>query len=136
MSASRFQAITAQAWAGMLAILLMMFIVDLERFAMLGQYKELSESLATDPGAVGLLVLVYLVCLNVIMQVAIRTFSTQWFRVATLGVTVAYAAFFLLHQVVHLAGGEPLGIHTPLDITHHLLGGWGSWSAWRWYKNA
>jgi hypothetical protein len=68
--------------------------LDLERFAMLGQYKELSESLATDPGAVGLLVLVSLVCLNVIMQVAISTFSTQWFRVATLGVTVAYAAFF------------------------------------------
>ncbi|OGB38443.1 MAG: hypothetical protein A2461_01510 [Burkholderiales bacterium RIFOXYC2_FULL_59_8] len=61
----------------MLAILLMMFLVDLERFAMLGQYKELSESLANDPGALGLLVLVCLVDLNVIMQIAIRTFSAK-----------------------------------------------------------
>lgn len=136
MLSSRFQAITAQAWAGMLAILLMMFLVDLERFAMLGQYKELSESLAHDPGALGLLVLVCLVCLNVLMQIAIRTFSAKWFRVATVWLTAAYAVFFLLHQVVHVAGGESLGIHTPLDLTHHLLGAWGSWSAWRWSKDA
>lgn len=132
MSTSRFQAITAQAWAGMLAILLMMFLVDLERFAMLGHYKELSESLAHDPGKIGLLVLVCLVCLNVLMQVAIRTFSAKWFRIATVWLTAAYAAFFVLHQVVHLAGGESLGIHTPLDLTHHVLGVWGAWSAWRW----
>lgn len=133
METSRFQAITAQAWAGMLAILLMMFLVDLERFAMLGQYKELSESLAHDPGALGLLVLV---CLNVLMQLAIHTFSATWFRVATVWVTAAYATFFLLHQVVHVAGGESLGIHTPLDLTHHVLGVWGAWSAWRWSRDA
>ena len=136
MSTSRFQAITAQAWGGMLAILLMMFIVDLERFVMLGQYKELTESLAQDPGALGLLVLVCLLCLNVIMQVAIRTFTNNWFRVVTVWLTAAYATFFLLHQVIHVAGGEPLGIHTPLDLTHHLLGVWGTWSAWRWRKDA
>lgn len=136
MSTTRFQAITAQAWGGMLAILLMMFIVDLERFVMLGQYKELTESLAQDPGALGLLVLVCLLCLNVIMQVAIRTFTNNWFRVATVWLTAAYATFFLLHQVIHVAGGEPLGIHTPLDLTHHLLGVWGTWSAWRWRKDA
>lgn len=133
---SRFQAITSQAWAGMLAVLLMMFLVDLERFAMVGQYKELSESLAHDPGALGLLVLVWLVCINVLMQLAVRTFDAKWFRIVSLWVTVAYTLFFVLHQVVHIAGGESFGIHTPLDITHHILGIWGAWSAWRWSKDA
>jgi hypothetical protein len=114
----------------------MMFLVDIERFAMLGQYKELSESLAQDPGVLGLLVLVCLVCLNVFMQVAVRTFSARWFRVATVYLTAAYAAFFLLHQVAHVVGGEPLGLHTPLDFTHHLLGIWGLWGAWQWSKDA
>lgn len=120
----------------MLAVLLMMFLVDIERFVMVGQYMELSESLAHDPGALGLLVLVYLVCLNVFMQVAVRTFSVKWFRVTSFWITAAYTTFFLLHQIVHVIGGEALGPHTPLDFTHHFLGFWASWSAWRWIKDA
>lgn len=131
---SRFQSITAQAWAGMLALLFMMFLVDLERFAMQGDYAGLAQSLAHDPGVWGLRVLVGLVCLNGLMQVATRTFSSPGFRLATVGLTAAYALFFLLHQVVHLWGGEPLGLHTALDLTHHTLGAWGTWSAWRWHR--
>lgn len=63
---SRFRAITAQSWSGMLAVLLTMFIVDLVRFSMLGQYAELSKSLAADPGSTGLWILVCFICLNVL----------------------------------------------------------------------
>ena len=44
----------------------------------------------------------------------------------------AYTLFFLLHQVVHMAGGEGLGLHTVLDLTHHALGLVACWAAWRW----
>jgi hypothetical protein len=50
----------------MLAVLLTMFIVDLVRFSMLGQYAELSKSLAADPGSTGLWILVCFICLNVL----------------------------------------------------------------------
>lgn len=130
LSAPDYQAITAQAWSGMLAVLLMMFLVDLERFVMLGQYKELAESLVHDPGYLGLWVLVCLVCINVLMQLALRTFNAKPFRIFAFWITAAYTAFFILHQVVHLAGGESVGLHTPLDMTHHILGVWGCWAAW------
>jgi hypothetical protein len=70
------------------------------------------------------------------MQLAVRTFDAQPFRAFVFWVTVAYTAFFILHQVVHFIGGESLGLHTPLDFTHHALGIWGCWSSKKWGKDA
>lgn len=133
---SKYQAITVQAWAGMLALLLMMFIADIERLAMQGQYTELAEALADDPGKSGLWILVFLASFNAVMQLAVRTFESKPFRVFVFWVTVAYTVFFILHQVVHFVGGETLGLHTPLDIAHHVLGIWGCWASRRWANNA
>jgi hypothetical protein len=133
---SKYQSITAQAWAGMLALLLMMFIADIERLAMQGQYTDLAESLAHDPGKSGLWILVCLASFNAVMQLAVRTFDSKSFRIFVFWVTVVYTTFFILHQVVHFIGGETLGLHTPLDIAHHVLGIWGCWSSMRWIKNA
>lgn len=38
----------------------------------------------------------------------------------------------MMHQVVHLAGGEEMGVHSLLDFTHHTLGVWPCWAARRW----
>jgi len=133
---SKYQSITSQAWAGMLALLLMMFIADIERLAMQGQYTDLAEALAADPGQSGLWILVLLASFNAVMQLAVRTFESRPFRVFVFWATVSYTAFFVFHQVVHISGGETLGLHTPLDIAHHVLGIWGCWSSRRWAKDA
>jgi hypothetical protein len=131
---SRYRAITAQAWAGMLALLLMMFIADLLRFSMQGEYREMAEALAVDPGPSGLRVLVVMVCFNTLLQLAVHTFDAPLFRKAVFWAGVLYTVFFLLHQVVHLIGGEALGVHTVLDLTHHVLGTWACWASWRWSR--
>ena len=119
---SRFRTITVQSWSGMLAVLLTMSIVDLLRFSMLGQYAELSKSLAADPGSTGLWILVCFICINVLIQSAVRTFDAPRFRKTVFWISVAYTAFFVLHQFVHILAGENFGLHTVLDFTHHALG--------------
>lgn len=117
----------------MLAVLLMMLQADVVRLAMLGPYSDLRLALAADPGISGLRALVYLACANVLMQVAIHTFDGKGFRLFVAVATGAYALFFMGHQVVHLASGEGVGLHTVLDVTHHLLGVWAMWAAGCWH---
>lgn len=133
---ARYRAITAQAWSGMLVILLTMFIADLVRLSMQGQFSELAKSLATDPGRTGLWVLVALICVNTLVQVAVRTFDAPLFRKVVFWVSVAYTAFFVLHQVVHVVSGESFGLHTVLDFTHHVLGLWACWASFQWSRSA
>jgi hypothetical protein len=132
--AARYRAITAQAWTGMLALLLMMFIADLLQMAMQGDYQEMSKTLSVDPGRTGLWVLAMMICFNTLVQVAIHTFDAPAFRKAVFWAGVIYTVFFLLHQAVHFLGGEPLGLSTVLDMTHHVLGAWACWGAWRWSR--
>lgn len=131
---SRYRAITAQAWSGMLAVLLTMFIADLVRLSMDGQFSTLAESLAADPGRNGLWILVSLICVNTLLQVAVRTFDAPLFRKVVFWISVAYTVFFVLHQVLHVLSGEGLSIHTILDLTHHALGLWACWASHHWSR--
>ena len=129
---ARHQAITAQAWSGMLAVLLAMLIADVVRLSMKGNFDDLVASLNADPGPTGLWVLICLICLNTLVQVAVRTVDAPVFRRAVFWLTVAYTVFFVIHQVVHLLSGEGFSIHTILDLTHHTLGVWACWAAYQW----
>ncbi len=48
--------------------------------------------------------------------------------------TVTNPRNILIHQVVHVAGGEALGLHTVLDVTHHMLALAGVVAAHQWRK--
>jgi hypothetical protein len=122
------------SWAGMLAILLAMLLIDPLQYLMSGQYEDLSQTLQHDPGTLGLRVLMVMLCLNTLMQVGIQMFAGPRWRSFVLAVTALYGLFFLIHQVVHVAGGEALGLHTLLDVTHHLLAIAATTAAWRWKK--
>lgn len=126
----------ATAWAGMLAILLAMLLIDPLQYLMRGQYEELSQTLQHDPGTLGLRVLMVMLCLNTLMQVGIQMFAGPRWRSFVLATTALYGLFFLIHQVVHVAGGEALGLHTVLDTTHHLLAITATATAWRWKKES
>jgi hypothetical protein len=132
----RARGIVAQAWAGMLAILLTMLVADLVRLSIRAPYSELAESLAGDPGLGGLWVLVCLICFNALLQVAVRTFEGRGFVLLVFWLSVGYTLFFLFHQLVHVWSGERFSMHTILDFTHHALGIWACWAAWRWSKLA
>lgn len=131
-AAARYRAITAQSWSGMLVVLLAMLIADMDRLAIQGSYGELSQSLAADPGLTGLWVLVSLMCLNSLVQVSVHTFDAPLFRRAVFWTSVAYTAFFVLHQATHIIAGERFSLHTILDLTHHVLGLWACWASSRW----
>jgi hypothetical protein len=134
--AARYRAITIQSWSGMLVVLLAMLIADIDRLAIQGSYGEQAESLAADPGVTGLWVLVSLLCLNALVQVSVRTFDTPLFRRAVFWLSVAYTAFFVLHQAAHIMAGERFSLHTILDLTHHVLGLWACWASNRWARLA
>ncbi len=132
----KYQALVAQGWSGMLFLLLTMFITDLVELSLPGDFKALSMRLSLDPGMVGLWVLAGIICLNVVGQMAIRAVYKRSCRWWVFGVTVAYVAFFLLHQIVHLLNGEGFDIHFILDTTHHVVGFWAIWAAYRWARLA
>lgn len=116
----------------MLAILLAMLILEPLRYAMKGQYEELAVLLRADPGQVGLQVLIVLLCLNTVVQVTVHARSCRTAKVSVLVLSVLYGLFFLAHNVVHFLGGEPLGLQSVLDFTHHGLATSAIWGAWRW----
>ena len=120
----------------MLAILLAMLMLEPLRQMMAGTYEQLSTTLRNDPGQLGLKVLIALVCSNAVVQVSVQSLSCRTSKVAILAVSVLYGLFFLVHNLVHFAGGEGLGLQTLLDATHHVLAVAAVWGAWRWYKMA
>jgi len=133
---SRYRSITVQAWSAMLMVLLTMLIADVDRLAIEGSYAQLAASLRNDPGLTGLWVLVGLICLNSLVQVAVRTFDAPPFRRLVFWTSVAYTAFFILHQGAHIVAGERFSLHTILDVTHHALGLSACWASHRWSKLA
>ena len=126
--------ILTTAWAGMLAVLLAMLLIDPLQHAMTGQYEALTHTLQHDPGTLGLRVLIGMLCANTLMQVGIQMFGSPAWRSFVLVITAFYGLFFLIHQVVHVAGGEALGLHTVLDVTHHLLAVAAVVAAYQWRK--
>lgn len=132
MDQTNHRAVVASAWAGMLAVLIVMLLLEPLRFAMKGEYAVLSERLRADPGRSGLAALVVLICLNVLVQVVVQARACRLAKVAVLVSSVLYGLFFLGHNIVHLMGGEPLGLQSLLDGTHHVLAAFAIWASWRW----
>jgi len=132
MNQTNYRSVVATAWAGMLALLIVMLILEPLRYAMRGDYAALSELLRVDPGNRGLLVLVALICLNALVQVVVQARSCRPAKVAVLVTSALYGLFFLGHNLVHLIGGESLGLQSLLDVTHHVLAAAAIWGAWRW----
>lgn len=127
-----FRQTLSAAWSGMLAVLITMLLLDPIQHAMNGRYAELSQSLKKDPGELGLTLLIGMLCFNALIQVGIQLFSNHAWRVFVLIASMTYGLFFLIHQVVHLIGGETFGLHTVLDLTHHILAIASVLTAWKW----
>jgi len=120
----------------MLAVLLAMLMLSPLQYAMNGQYEALTLVLRNDPSPLGLQVLIVLLCLNAIVQVTVHARSCRTAKVCVLVLSVLYGLFFVAHNIVHMVGGEPLGLQSVLDFTHHALAGFAIWGAWRWQKAA
>lgn len=131
---SKYQGLVVQGWMGMLVLLLTMFITDPVEYSLRGEYQALSTLLAKDPGVIGLWVLSALICFNVIAQMAIRAVHRRGCRWRVFWFTVGYSAFFMIHQAVHLFQGDGLDIHFMLDSTHHIVGLWAAWAAYKWAR--
>lgn len=133
MNPTNHRSVVATAWGGMLALLIVMLILEPLRYAMRGDYAALTELLRVDPGTRGLPVLIALICLNALVQVVVQARACRPAKAAILVSSVLYGLFFLGHNIVHLAGGEPLGLSSLLDVTHHALAASAIWGAWRWF---
>ena len=130
------RAIIATSWGGMLALLLAMLMLSPLQYAMNGQYEALTKVLREDPSPLGLQVLIVMLCLNALVQVTVHARSCRTAKVSVFILSVLYGLFFLAHNIVHMLGGEPLGLQSVLDFTHHALAGFAIWGAWRWQKAA
>ncbi len=128
----KHQGILLQGWVGMLFILITMLITDVLEYSMRGEYEDLSLLLRNDPGMVGLWFLSAMICFNVIAQMLIRTISKKACVWRAFWITLVYSLFFVVHQVVHVVNGEGFDIHTILGVTHHILGFWATWAAYKW----
>ena len=131
-----YRAVIPTSWSGMLAVLLAMLMLSPLQYAMNGQYEALTLVLRDDPSSLGLQVLIVLLCLNAIVQVTVHARSCRTAKVCVLVLSVLYGLFFLAHNIVHMVGGEPLGLQSVLDFTHHVLAGLAIWGAWLWQKAA
>jgi len=111
---------------------------DAEPFAIRHEWsiRALTLLLRDDPSPLGLQVLIVLLCLNAIVQVTVHARSCRTAKVCVLVLSVLYGLFFLAHNIFHMVGGEPLGLQSVLDFTHHALAGFAIWGAWRWQKAA
>ena len=128
IDSDRLRHIVVQGWAGMLSLLLLMMLTDLMEFGMKGDFSPLSK----DPGTGGLWFIAVVICINVLVQISVRSFDGKYFRWAIFGATTLYTLVFIGHQTTHLMLGEGFDIHAVLDITHHILGIWASAAAFRW----
>ena len=131
-----YRAIIATSWGSMLALLLAMLMLSPLQYAMNGQYEALTKVLREDPSPLGLQVLIVMLCLNALVQVTVYARSCRTAKVSVFILSVLYGLFFLVHNIVHMVGGEPLGLQSVLDFTHHALAGFAIWGAWRWQKAA
>lgn len=130
-----YRALLLQGWVGMLFLLLSMLLTELIDVAIGGDFTALASHLARDPGAAGLAVLTGMICFNVIAQMLIRTIHRRACVMRALWITLAYTLFFAIHHGAHLLGGEGIRFNTLLDVTHHAVGLWAAWAAYRWAKS-
>src|SRR3989344_8730444 len=116
MEKENIKNIIVQGYVGMLFLLLMMTISDLT-VAGLSQNLNLLQN---DPGAVGLWMTAVLLCINVLIQITIRTFDGKKFRQSIYVASIIYMLLFVAHQIFHFAAGDGITIDLMYDITHHV----------------
>lgn len=133
MKNPNFKNIIIQAWSGMLMVLIAMLLLDPLRYLMQGQTQELAKVLIHDPGVVGLQVLITMIAFNTLFQLAVQIANRKKFRLFCFVISCLYGLFFLLHNAIHFVGGEPLGLQTVLDFTHHILAFTACIYSWKWY---
>lgn len=131
----KYPGILLQGWVGMLFILITMLITDVLEYSMRGEYEELSSLPAHDPGIVGLWFLSGMICFNVIAQMLIKTIHKKACVWRAFWISLAYTLFFVIHQIVHTIDGSGFDIHSILGMTHHILGFWATWAAYKWAKS-
>ncbi|MEK6854843.1 MAG: hypothetical protein AABX73_01340 [Nanoarchaeota archaeon] len=120
MGRDKIRDIIAQGYVGMLFLLVMMTVSDLTA-AGLSQNLDL---LKNDPGLAGLWMTAILLCINVLIQIAVRTFDGRKFRQGIYMASIIYMLLFVAHQILHFATGDGITIDLMYDITHHIIGVW------------
>ena len=130
LNENRMRSIIAQGLTGMFFLLLCMFITDYVEYGMKGDFSALNH----DPGLKGIWILTFVMCMNVLMQIAIQTFNNNTFKWLTFGFAVLYTLFFVMHQVGHALQGETFDMHTIFDVTHHIIGIWTTVAAYKWAR--
>jgi hypothetical protein len=128
----RYQNILIQGLTAMLLLLLTMFITDILELAMGGDYSRTSEIISKDPGMAGLWFLACLICINVLVQMVVRSINQKKYRWLVFAFTVCYGVFFLSHQIFHFFSGEGYGVHLVLDSTHNIVAAWTTWASYQW----
>jgi len=130
MKEKKLKSIIVQGYVGMLFLLIMMTVSDLT-IAGLSQNFDLLQN---DPGTAGLWMTAVILCINVLIQIAIRTFDGKKFRQGIYVVSIIYVLLFVAHQIFHFAAGDGVTIDLMYDITHHILGVWVIVYARKWAK--
>lgn len=126
----KYKNIIAQAWTGMLLLLFLMLFTDLIEGGIHGDFSFLAK----DPGVSGLWFIVVVACINLSLQLIIKTFNNRIIRRFVFVMSISYTLIFIAHQTNHLIAGEAFDYHTVLDLTHHVFGIWGSIAAYKWLK--
>lgn len=130
MNKENIRSVIVQGYVGMLFLLIMMTVSDL---TVAGLSKNL-DILQNDPGTIGLWMTAVLLCINVLMQIAIRTFDGKKFRQIIYVASIIYMLLFVAHQIFHFAAGDGVTIDLMYDITHHIIGVWVIIYARKWAK--
>ena len=128
---SKFRDIIVQGWSGMLFLLFLMMLVDINELGMKGDFSALS----VDPGVGGLWFIVIMSCINVLVQLMMRNFKGKVFRWLVFGSTVIYTFLFVIHQIEHMSAGLVVDTHLIIDLVHHTLGISAAVAAFRWARS-
>ena len=130
MKEKNLKSIVVQGYVGMLFLLIMMTVSDLTA-AGLSQNFDLLQN---DPGTVGLWMTAVILCINVLIQIAIRTFDGKKFRQGIYVTSIIYMLLFVAHQIFHFADGDGVTIDLLYDMTHNIIGVWTIVYAGKWAK--
>ena len=130
MNKESIRSVIVQGYVGMLFLLIMMTLSDL---TVAGLSKNF-DILQNDPGVAGLWMTAALLCINVLIQIAIRTFDGKKFRQGIYVASIIYMLLFVAHQIFHFVAGEGVTIDLMYDITHHIIGVWVIIYARKWAK--
>ena len=128
----RYRAIIAQAWSGMLMVLMIGLVVDLWGLLLKSSYEQLTESLRAAAGLRLLWFLAFLTCLSSLIQVGVRTFDSPAFRGFVFCASSVYIAVLLLYTAIDTILLPHFDFHTILSLTHIILGVWACWASARW----